>query len=33
MAKVNASIDGMLRDRFITPEGAKRMREELVRPR
>jgi len=30
LAKVNASIDAMLRERWITPEGAKRMRAEFV---
>jgi hypothetical protein len=33
MAKVRASIDAMLRNRWITPKGAVRMRAELVRPR
>jgi hypothetical protein len=33
MAKVNASIDGMLKGRFITELGAKRLRAELVRPK
>ena len=32
MAKVTASIDAMLRDRWITPQGAKRMHAELVWP-
>jgi hypothetical protein len=33
IAKVNASIDTMLRDRFITELGAKRLRAEMVRPK
>ena len=33
IAKVRASIDGMLKERFITPKGAERMRAELLKPR
>ena len=32
MVKVKASIDGMLKDRFITPQGAVRMRAQLLKP-